>query len=62
MCTYPDDGSDIRVIIPAPRRSPDPALVMADDRLIEEVRMGRVTRGSSRLARMLAEWRRSVLA
>lgn len=63
MSTRPDDPArDLRITIPAPRRSPDHTLVMADDSLIEAVRAGRVTRDSPRVARMLAAWRRSVLA
>ncbi len=63
MSTPPDDRApDLRITIPAPRRSPDLQRILADDELIEAVRMDRVTRDSPRVAQMLAVWRRSVLA
>lgn len=63
MSTFPDDRAhDLRMTIPAPRRSPEQQRILADDQLIETVRMDLVTRDSPPVARMLAAWRRSVLA
>lgn len=63
MALCPDDHAcNLRVAIPAPRQAPDIKRVMADDRLIEDVRADRVSADSPPVARMLALWRRSVLA
>ena len=63
MSTRPDDHApDLRLVIPAPRRHVDLDRIMADDELIESVRLDRVTRDSPRVAQVLAAWRRSVLA
>lgn len=62
MSRRPDDHApELRITIPAPRRSPDLQQILADDELIESVRLDRVTRDSPPVARMLAAWRRSVL-
>jgi len=66
MSPRPDDRAPIRdsprITVPAQRRSPEQERVLADDRLIEMVRADLVTADSPRVARLLARWRRWVLA
>jgi hypothetical protein len=40
--------------------APDPAAVLADDAVVEELRTGRVPKNSERLVAMLAAWRASI--
>ena len=53
-----------RLSIPRQRRSPEHNAVLDDDRLIEDIRHGRITDSSPvhPLVRMLARWRRQVMA